>query len=72
MDTLFLPRSDVPISERRSHASNVAPGRGLNIAVNKGSNRQTRIMGLPLSPRPPAESPHSPLVSPLAQPTKQN
>ena len=72
MDTLSPPRSDVPTSERRSHASNVAASRGLNIAVNKRSNRQSRIMGLPLSPRPPAESPHSPLVPPLAQPTKQN
>ena len=71
MDTLSLPRSDVPTSERRFHASNVAASCGLNITVNKKSNWQSRVMGLPLSPRPPAESPHLPMFSALAQPTKK-
>ena len=71
MDTLSLLRSDVPTSERRFHASNVAASCGLNITVNKKSNWQSRIMGLPLSPRPPAESPHLPVVSALARPTKK-
>ena len=35
MDTLSPPRPDVPTSERRSHASNVAAGRGLIIAIKK-------------------------------------
>ncbi|KAI6161727.1 hypothetical protein EDD17DRAFT_657630 [Pisolithus thermaeus] len=50
-------------SERRRHASNVAASRGLNIAVNNERvDRQSRMVGLPVSPRPTTESPRSPVV----------
>ncbi|KAK7679451.1 hypothetical protein QCA50_017505 [Cerrena zonata] len=43
--------SDTPAS--RSHASTVAASRGLNIATgDKASKRQSRMVGLPHSPRP--------------------
>ncbi|KIK81295.1 hypothetical protein PAXRUDRAFT_832952 [Paxillus rubicundulus Ve08.2h10] len=53
---------DFSPTEFRSRASNVAASRGLNIAVNKQSNRQSRMTGLPMSPRPAL---HSPVPSPL-------
>ncbi|TFY72296.1 hypothetical protein EVG20_g707 [Dentipellis fragilis] len=44
----------------RSRASNLAANRGLNITTGPGnSRRHSRVMGLPMSPRPPA-SPHPP------------
>ncbi|CAL1714858.1 unnamed protein product [Somion occarium] len=53
----------------RSHASSVAASRGLNISVgDKASRRQSRMVGLPHSPRPrpqqagPTPSPRSPLT----------
>ncbi|KAG6334190.1 hypothetical protein ID866_4905, partial [Astraeus odoratus] len=62
-----------PSSEHRSRASNVAASRGLNIAVNKKANRQSRMMGLPLSPRPPVEtSPQSPVMLSPMQTAKQS
>jgi RalA-binding protein 1 len=54
--------SDFSSTEFRSRASNVAASRGLNIAVNKQNNRQSRMIGLPMSPRPVL---HSPAPSPL-------
>ncbi|KAI6044279.1 hypothetical protein EDC04DRAFT_2940718 [Pisolithus marmoratus] len=59
-DILSTGRSE---RERRGHASNVAASRGLNIAVNnKKADRQSRMVGLPVSPRPATESPRSPVV----------
>lgn len=60
------PASSELSSQRRGHASNVAASRGLNIAVNNVNNRkadrQSRMIGLPVSPRPTTESPRSPVV----------
>jgi len=53
----------------RSHASNVAASRGLNISVSasdKASRRQSRVIGLPHSPRPPHNNSTMPGSSPLA------
>ncbi|KAH0836626.1 hypothetical protein J3R83DRAFT_8344 [Lanmaoa asiatica] len=51
----FLTPSRAELSmQSRSHAAHVAASRGLNIAVNKRGNRQSQMMGLPVSPRPPA------------------
>ncbi|TFY80954.1 hypothetical protein EWM64_g3059 [Hericium alpestre] len=48
------------LSTIRSRASNVAASRGLNITTStNASRRHSRMMGLPVSPRPPA-SPHPP------------
>ncbi|KAL4254831.1 Rho GTPase-activating protein [Abortiporus biennis] len=49
-------------SQHKSHASEVAASRGLNLAISdKSTRRQSRMMGLPLSPRPPhSASPHTP------------
>ncbi|KAI0080161.1 RhoGAP-domain-containing protein [Panus rudis PR-1116 ss-1] len=51
-------------SSIRSHASSVAASRGLNINVSdKASRRQSRVVGLPHSPRPhpqPSPSPRTP------------
>ncbi|ETW78943.1 hypothetical protein HETIRDRAFT_155979 [Heterobasidion irregulare TC 32-1] len=57
----WSPSSDTPSSHLRSRASNVAATRGLNIAVSKESRRHSRMMGLPVSPRPPQSplNPHS-------------
>jgi RalA-binding protein 1 len=45
----------------RSRISSVAASRGLNIAVtDKATRRQSRMVGLPHSPRPHHASPHSP------------
>ena len=49
----------------RSHASTVAASRGLSVAVSdKASKRQSRMIGLPHSPRPhhsaPSPSPRTP------------
>ncbi|KAL4063139.1 hypothetical protein J3A83DRAFT_1414775 [Scleroderma citrinum] len=72
-DTSSPVRSDViHTSERRSHASNVAASRGLNIAIAKKINRQSRMLGLPVSPRPPTESPHSPALPSSIQTAKQS
>ncbi|EIW79192.1 RhoGAP-domain-containing protein [Coniophora puteana RWD-64-598 SS2] len=48
---------------RRSHASDVAASRGLNIstAANKRANRHSRMIGLPASPRPPPDAVDSPI-----------
>ncbi|KIJ65734.1 hypothetical protein HYDPIDRAFT_167327 [Hydnomerulius pinastri MD-312] len=59
-ELLSPTRSDSPPSENKSHASNIAASRGLNITVTKKSNRHSWMMGLPLSPWPPANFPHSP------------
>ncbi|KAF9221358.1 RhoGAP-domain-containing protein [Gyrodon lividus] len=64
-ELLSPARPDFPSTESRSRASNVAASRGLNIAVNKKSNRHSRMIGLPMSPRPPTDTPHSPVPSPL-------
>ncbi|KAH7890731.1 hypothetical protein F5I97DRAFT_1974384 [Phlebopus sp. FC_14] len=64
-------RADVPALEHRSRASSVAASRGLNVAVSRKANRQSRMMGLPASPRPPVESPQSPVPSPM-QTAKQS
>ncbi|KIJ62055.1 hypothetical protein HYDPIDRAFT_95330 [Hydnomerulius pinastri MD-312] len=64
-ELLSPARSEFPPSENKSRASNVAASRGLNIAVTKKNNRHSRMMGLPLSPRPPADSPRSPVPSPM-------
>lgn len=58
----WSPSSDTPSSHLRSRASNVAATRGLNIAVSKESRRHSRMMGLPVSPRPP-QSPLNPRSS---------
>ncbi|KAH7922582.1 RhoGAP-domain-containing protein [Leucogyrophana mollusca] len=52
-------------SEQRSKAAHVAASRGLNIAISKKGNRHSRMMGLPMSPRPPVDSPKSPLPPPI-------
>jgi len=51
--------------QSRSHAAHVAASRGLNINVSKRSNRHSRIMGLPVSPRPATDVGSSPVPSPL-------
>ncbi|KAI6120779.1 hypothetical protein EDD16DRAFT_1474441 [Pisolithus croceorrhizus] len=57
------PARSEPSLERRRHASNVAASRGLNIAVNnRRTDPQSRMVGLPVSPRPTTESPRSPVV----------
>ncbi|KAH7913071.1 hypothetical protein BJ138DRAFT_1111799 [Hygrophoropsis aurantiaca] len=58
-DLLSPARSES--NEQRSRASHVAASRGLNIAISKKGNRHSRMMGLPISPRPPVDSPKSPL-----------
>lgn len=61
-DSLSPARSELSL-ERRCHASNVAASRGLNIAINnRKADRQSRMVGLPLSPRPTTESPRSPVI----------
>ncbi|EGN92200.1 hypothetical protein SERLA73DRAFT_117654 [Serpula lacrymans var. lacrymans S7.3] len=68
-DLLFPPSNDgLSPNGHRSHASNVAASRGLNIAISKKGNRHSRVMGLPVSPRP-AGSPMSP--APSLQTAKQ-
>ncbi|KAH8093735.1 hypothetical protein BXZ70DRAFT_897262 [Cristinia sonorae] len=56
-------------SRPHSHASSVAASRGLNInvAADKASRRQSRMVGLPHSPRPPRDGGAN--VSPLAPAT---
>jgi len=50
---LYAPDVDPSGAVTRSHASNVAANRGLNITVgDKASRRQSRVIGLPSSPRP--------------------
>ncbi|KAI5989328.1 hypothetical protein EDD15DRAFT_2171667 [Pisolithus albus] len=61
-DSSSPSRSELSL-ERRCHASNVAASRGLNIAINnRKADRQSRMVGLPLSPRPTTESPRSPVI----------
>ncbi|KAF8141651.1 hypothetical protein EV363DRAFT_1578860 [Boletus edulis] len=50
-------------SQSQSHASHVAASLGLEIAVTKRGNRHSRVMGLPISPRPPTDA--IPSASPL-------
>ncbi|KAF9245269.1 hypothetical protein BU15DRAFT_85605 [Melanogaster broomeanus] len=51
---------DLSSPEFRSRAAHVAASRGLNIAVAaKQSNRHSRMVGLPTSPRPPTELLHT-------------
>lgn len=47
--------------QSRSHAAHVAASRGLNIAVAKKGNRHSRIVGLPVSPRPATDAIPSPV-----------
>ncbi|KAG9312952.1 hypothetical protein JVU11DRAFT_6387 [Chiua virens] len=61
---LLAPPTEFSATDPRSHAAHVATSRGLNIAITKKSNRQSRMMGLPVSPRPTTDaviSPSSPL-----------
>lgn len=56
-----LHPSDYSQSASRTRASGVAASRGLNISIaDKASRRQSRMVGLPHSPRPQQTS-HSPL-----------
>jgi hypothetical protein len=64
-------RADFPTMQSQSHAAHVAASRGLNIAVTKRANRHSRVMGLPVSPRPPTDAIPSPIASPL-QTAKQS
>ncbi|KAG2122137.1 hypothetical protein DEU56DRAFT_832941 [Suillus clintonianus] len=65
-DNLLSPlRSEGVSSEQRSRASNLAASRGLNIAVGKKGNRQSRMIGLPASARLPVDAPCSPIPSPM-------
>ncbi|KAJ3501668.1 hypothetical protein NLJ89_g9235 [Agrocybe chaxingu] len=52
---------NTPTAKTTSRAANVAASRGLNVAVttSERGNRHSRMMGLPLSPRPHTQS-HSP------------
>ena len=62
---------ETPSTPKASKASHVAASRGLNIAVSNRGNRHSRMMGLPLSPRP-MPSPTNPtahLVSVLSPQT---
>ncbi|CDO74684.1 hypothetical protein BN946_scf184671.g7 [Trametes cinnabarina] len=47
-------------AERRSRASQLAAIRGLSVATDKASRRQSRMIGLPHSPRPPPHGPPPP------------
>lgn len=60
-----LLRSEGAPLEQRSRASSLAASRGLNIAVGKKGNRQSRMMGLPASARLPVDAPLSPIPSPM-------
>lgn len=64
-------RAEPPTVQSRSHAAHVAASRGLNIAITKRGNRQSRIAALPVSPRPPTDTTSSPVFSPL-QTAKQS
>ncbi|TCD68413.1 hypothetical protein EIP91_010814 [Steccherinum ochraceum] len=57
-------------SSTRSHASSVAASRGLNIttATDKASRRQSRMVGLPHSPRPPHGPPSNSSPRPPSTP----
>lgn len=64
-DLLHPSDYSTPSTPKSSKASAVAANRGLNITVtDKASRRQSRMMGLPVSPRPPGgsfpNSPHTP------------
>ena len=69
---LLHPSDHDPIGAgSRSHASSVAASRGLNITVSdKASRRQSRVVGLPHSPRPPVNSVSTP--SPRAPTTPKS
>lgn len=63
-----LQPSDYSIGDSRSRASNVAASRGLNISVSdRAGRRQSHVMGLPPSPRPPS-SPHTPQTNSTSPP----
>ncbi|KAF5369209.1 hypothetical protein D9757_010037 [Collybiopsis confluens] len=56
MQQAHLSPPDTPLANNNNkagRASNLAAGRGLNIAVSDRGNRYSRMMGLPTSPRPP-------------------
>lgn len=57
--------AEFPTTQSRSHAAHVAASRGLNIAVDKRGNRHSRVIGLPVSPRPPTDAIPSSVPSPL-------
>lgn len=64
-ELLSPTRAEFPPMQSRSHAAHVAASRGLNVAVDKRGNRHSRVIGLPVSPRPPTSSVPSPVLSPL-------
>ncbi|KZT27783.1 RhoGAP-domain-containing protein [Neolentinus lepideus HHB14362 ss-1] len=65
---------DVGSSTVRSRASTLAAGRGLSIQTDARGRRHSRVMGLPRSPRPGGQSPHTPIhdqttpISPMHTP----
>ncbi|KAG8220911.1 hypothetical protein J3R82DRAFT_2413 [Butyriboletus roseoflavus] len=63
-ELLTPARAEFPTMQSRSHAAHVAASRGLNIAVNQRGNRQSRIMRLPVSPRPPTDAIPPSVLSP--------
>ena len=63
-ELLTPAQAEFPTVQSRSHAAHVAASRGLNIAVNKRSNRHSRIMRLPVSPRPPTDAIPPSVLSP--------
>lgn len=71
-ELLTPARAEFPTMQSQSHAAHVAASRGLNIAVtNTRGNRHSRVIGLPVSPRPPTDAIPSPIPSPL-QTAKQS
>ncbi|KAF8557805.1 RhoGAP-domain-containing protein [Imleria badia] len=63
-ELLTPARAEFPTMQSQSHAAHVAASRGLNIAVTKRGNRHSRVLGLPVSPRPPTDAISSPISSP--------
>ena len=60
--------SEYSQSGQRSRAAQLAATRGLSVTTNdKASRRHSRMMGLPASPRPPAQHPPAPQGASPAQ-----
>ncbi|KAI0763764.1 hypothetical protein BD413DRAFT_483510 [Trametes elegans] len=65
-------QSSSAAAARTTRASQLAATRGLSVATDKASRRQSRMMGLPHSPRPPPQGPPlAPSLPPSGAPPGQ-